>query len=273
MADTDTTTTSTWLDGLEPDAVGSIQNRGWDKLPADQAARELVKAYRNLEKIQRTPADQMLRLPKQDDPQDVENFWRRLGKPEKAEEYEFGDINWDNDSDKTARFKEVARKVAAENHMPKEMAEKMVRAIFDWSDQESTQSEDAVRAKHKAEEQELYQSWGTPNSPTYRSNAFLVDRALTDLGISQDDADAIRDRIGLKPFMEMFHRIGQAMGEDKFVTTDGSYGVARGPMTREQAATALTNQKSDPQFRQKVLKGDKMAWQQMQDLIRARMAF
>lgn len=267
------TPASSWHDGLDADMVSTVTNRGLDKMPADQAARELVKSYRNLERMQRTPADQLLRLPKQDDPVDLENFWRRLGKPEKAEDYAFEDVEFQNDAEKTQRFKEVARKTAQELHMPKDMAEKMVAAIFGWGEKESEEAEVTARAGQKAEEVELFQAWGSPNSPTYRANAFLVDKALADLNIDQDTADAMRNVIGLKRFMEVFHKIGQSLGEDKFVGGDGGVsGVARGPLSAQDSKSSLAELKKDPSWRQRFLKGDKQALLQFQNLTRAQMS-
>src|SRR5690348_6393637 len=66
-SNTTTTTTDTaaaagtkvWFDGADAETVGHIQNRGLDKLPANEAALAAIKAHREAEKHLGVRADQI----------------------------------------------------------------------------------------------------------------------------------------------------------------------------------------------------------------------
>jgi hypothetical protein len=258
-----------WTEGLDSDTVGFLQNRGWDKLSANEATQEAIKAYRNAQKLTGAPPEQLLRLPKDDaDLGEKQAFWRRLGAPDKPDGYDFTGMEWD-DADKTARFTEAIRKTAVELNIPKEMTERLAKSFYDWGAKETSDGEAQLTIRRQGEERELYQAWGEPNSPTYRANNFIVDRALEKLGIDQPKAEALRAELGLKGFAEMFHRIGQAMGEDKFVTADPPGSGNRMPMTREQIEARLNDLKTDASWRERLFKGDKAVKQEFLDLTAA----
>lgn len=260
----------TWTTGLDGETVGFLQSRGWDKLDAKEAAGEAIKAYRNAAKLMGAPPDQIVRLPREDDLQDRQQFWRRLGAPEKPEDYDFSGIDWNADAEMTKRFTDAVRATAVELNVPKEMAERLARTIYDWSAKETTDAESQMTIRRDGELRELYASWGGPDTPTYKANQFLVDRASQTLGIDKETGDAIAETIGLAKFSRLMHQVGLALGEDKFVTTDApTAGGTRGPMTREQMMNRLAELKSDKDWSARLFKGDKDVKREFDDLTRA----
>jgi hypothetical protein len=258
-----------WSKGLDAETVGFLQTRGWDKLDATAVTGEAIKAYRNASKMMGAPPDQLLRLPREDDVADRQAFWRRLGAPEKADDYKFEGLEWE-DAEKTSRFAETIRKTAVELNIPKEMAERLAKSFYDWGAKETADGEAQQAISRQGEERELYQSWGAPDTPAYKANEFIVNRAMESLGIDKQTGDALRDQLGLAPFMKMMHRVGSALGEDKFVSADiPAGGGARAPLTREQVASRLEDLKADQGWRDRLFKGEKNAKREFEDLTRA----
>lgn len=256
-----------WTTGLDEELAGHIANRGWNKLSAKDAAVEAVKAHRSAEGLLRTPKERLLVLPREDDEAGAVDFWKRLGAPEKPEEYDFSGMAWEDDG-KTQRFSDAFRKTAVELRIPKTMAERMVNTFREFAEAETTNGEAAIAAQHAAEERELYKDWGEPNTPTFRSNYFLVDKAMETLGMSKEVGDAIRSQIGLAKFAQMMHKVGTALGEDRFVTIDPASTGVRQPMTRNQAVARLNDLKTDKDWGKRLLSGDKVAKQEFEDLTR-----
>lgn len=250
--------------GATPDPIllGHMQTKGWDKMPANEAALAAVKAHRDAEQYVGTPADLLLKLPK--DAGDAEGWkgvYRRLGAPEKADDYKFDGIDF-GDEALTTDFTAAMRDVAAKFNVPASMAAEMASAAFKFIESKG-QAEDADQtALIQAQKDALKKSWGT----NYETNEFVAKqgaKAIADKlgpdGQAKISAaiDALDGQAGHAAVMEMFLAIGQAMGEGKFVA--GSGPTAGGAMSREQALARRAELMGIDANGHKTLPGDK-AW-------------
>ena len=77
-----TTTETPWHGLTDPDAVAYIQNKGWTG-PAD-----VIKSYQGAEKLIGRSPDQLLVLPRADDPDGMRQVFQKLGLPEKPDAYD-----------------------------------------------------------------------------------------------------------------------------------------------------------------------------------------
>ena len=80
-----------WIDGMPAEDLGYVQNKGWDKLPDADAAKTLLKTYRELETYRGAPADRLVVLPAEDTPDAWKPVWEKLGVPKDASGYEVPD--------------------------------------------------------------------------------------------------------------------------------------------------------------------------------------
>lgn len=264
MSDTPTTiaveptaapaTESTWVSQItDADAVGTLQTKGWDKLSPTEAVAQSMKAYRNAEKMLGVPADQLLRLPtRPDDEAGWKNIYQRLGAPDKPEGYTFEGVSIGND-ESTAAFKAVARQAAAEMGIPKDMAERMAQTFSKFvNDTHQAQTAEATAAL-QGEQQRLAQDWGSPDSARFRGNMFIADQAAEKLGVTPEALTKLKDGLGASEVAKMFHKIGLAIGEDRYVS--GGNPANQGLMSREQAVARRNELMADKQWVDRYLTG------------------
>jgi hypothetical protein len=226
-----------WYDEFEPDVKGHIQNKGWDKLDPAAAAKAAIEAHRGAEKLIGGPAEQMVRLPK--DAADADGWnavWRRLGKPEDANAYNFGE-GVDED------LSGAMRAAAFANHLTPDAAKGVFEAFVkhDTGRKEKAANEEAITARLEADL--LQRNWGPEGSPQYLANLDLAQRATQRLGFSADTIQKWAKEKGGAAVMEDVRKLGMAMGEARFISGQGS--TQGGIMTADQAAAKIVELKSD----------------------------
>ena len=263
---TSTPTPESWVTQItDPEILGHIQNLGWHNLEPAQAAAEAVKAHRNVVKLMGAPADQLLRIPRPDDPDATKAFWQRLGATDKAEDFKFEGVEFD-DPEWQSGFTEAVKQAAIDNHIPREMAEKLAQRIFKFAADKGAERETATAAQMEADRQELVREWGDPNSARFRAASHIADRAIDALGITPEQQQQLADTMGRMAVAKLFHKIGAAMQEDKFVA--GNAPAASGIMTREQAVARRSELIADTDFRARFDRGEPNARKELDSLIR-----
>ncbi len=236
---------------LTPELQGSFKNKGWDQKTSAEAAVEAMKSYHEAEKHIGIPKDQIVRLPK--DAADAEGwkaFNAKIGVPDKAEGYDFSKIKFADGSDLDDSFIDTMRKAAFERGLPASKASEFVADVVKWMDgveQSETVSKQAAIAQGR---DELAKSWGV-NAET---NKFIAQQAAVKLGLDEDFINAMEAQAGYAKTMQTMLKLGQMMGEDKFVSNQE--GPAKGVLTREQATARLDELKRDSTWVAKVNAGD-----------------
>jgi hypothetical protein len=255
-----------WLDQInDPEIKGHIQTKGWHQLDPAQVAIEAIKAHRGVEKLMGAPADQLLRLPRVDDPEGTKAFWARLGAVEKPEEITLSNIAFDDPAWQTG-FTDAVRKAAIENHVPKEMAEKIAESVFRFAEGKGAESEAAASAQLEADRQELVREWGPPEGARFKAAMFVADKALDALGVTPEQQQQLADTMGRMAVAKLFHKIGSAMQEDRFVS-GAAPASSSGIMTREQAISRRAELIADADFRSRFDRGDPNARKELDALI------
>ena len=71
------------FEGLSEENKSFVANKGFKTFD------DVVTSYINLEKYQGVPADKLIRLPDENNADEVNVFYKKLGRPDKAEDYKF----------------------------------------------------------------------------------------------------------------------------------------------------------------------------------------
>lgn len=257
-----TTTTTAWFDGKTQDQelIGHIQNRGWDKKDAVTVALEAATAHRNAEKHIGIPADQIIRMPKLDDPAAVKSVMVRLGAPEDASKYDFSRVKKSDGTDLDASQVDLFRGIARDNFLPQVAAEKMATALIKAGSDAAVKRAAEEAANLKIEQDALDKNWGANK----QANSFIAQQAASKFGSKIAAAvAALEGKAGYAAVMEMMLEFGLKTGEDKFVNRPGGGTGNNEPMTISGAKASKADLMRDQAFVARFNSGDTEARKQM----------
>lgn len=233
-----------WFGGFDADLKGYIETKGF---PADEKGLSaLANSYRNLEKHFGVPADQLLKLPKEDDKEGWAKVHERLGRPAKPEEYELPVPEGDNG--------EYAKFISAAMHelgITKKQAQALAAKQNEFVGQLTTKQAEAYQAQIKEQDTELRGKWGQ----AYDKNVQVAKGAFAELGVDVATVDAMEKAMGFAKTMEFFYGLGAKIGEDKFASSNGNPAF-NGVMSPAAAQARIDAIKADPELSQKYIRGD-----------------
>lgn len=219
--------------GLDESTLALVEQRQW-KNPAD-----LATSYRNLEKLTGVPADQLVKLPKGNDPKEWDAVYGKLGRPESPDKY----VVKVPDGDK-GEFAGVAKQWFHKAGLSQSQVTQVSEA---WNAHVAEQSK-AAEAKAVQQEQvevnALKQAWGAE----YNTKEAIVQRAFDEFGLTESQMMALKKAAGPKAAMEFMYNIGSKLGvEDKTVPGIGGKGEGFS-LTPEQASAKIVALKTDRAF-------------------------
>jgi len=250
-----------WYDGLPPEDVGYITNRGLDKLDAKAAFVNAMKAHQEAEKGIGIPTDRRLIMPK--DTNDVDN-WKnlnaKLGVPADAKDYDFANIKFTNGDPVEDKFLAAIRPVLQQAHVSKDAAPAVVKAVVSYLEQAETGDVAEKAAALATEKTALSINWG----PNVQANLVIAQNTAAKLGIDPAAVNALENQVGYAKVMEMFRKVGTMIGEDTFVKT-GSPGNQQ-LMTAEGAEAALAEKQNDTDFVKRLNAGDATALREFNNI-------
>lgn len=258
-----TTTAPAWYSTAEPTVLGHMQTKGWDKLTPDQAALKAAHSHFELEKLRGVPEEQLLRLPKDaSDEAGWNTVYNRLGVPEKAADYDFSAIKKADGQPLDQPFTDEVRQLAHELKLPKNQAVLFAQKLSARAELEAKNEQANYEADLSKEKSTLKTNWGQ-NAPQF---ATIAQNAARKMGVQDTELAALEKTVGYARVMDMFLKIGQATGEDKFVRNGAPGGD--GVMTREQAMAKLAMLEKDTAWGQKFSAGDASAAREFDNLTR-----
>lgn len=236
---------SPWYGSFEPDLKGYIETKGF---PADEKGLSaLASSYRNLEKHFGVPAEQLLKLPKDENDKDGwGKIYERLGRPEKPEEYQLPTPEGDD-----GEYANFISKVMHDLGITKKQAQALAAKQNEFIGEMTKREVAAYQETIKTQDQALKSEWG----PAYDKHVQIAKGAFAELGLKPEVVDAMEKAIGFAETMKFFHTIGSKIGEDKFVSAEGSPGFA-GAMSPAAAAARIDAIKGDPVLSAKYIAGD-----------------
>lgn len=236
---------SPWYGSFDPDLKGYIETKGF---PADEKGLSaLASSYRNLEKHFGVPAEQLLKLPKDENDKDGwGKIYERLGRPEKPEGYQLPTPEGDD-----GEYANFISKVMHDLGITKKQAQALAAKQNEFIGEMTKREVAAYQETIKTQDQALKSEWG----PAYDKHVQIAKGAFAELGLKPEVVDAMEKAIGFAETMKFFHTIGSKIGEDKFVSAEGSPGFA-GAMSPAAAAARIDAIKGDPVLSAKYIAGD-----------------
>ncbi len=213
----------TWYEGADAEAVGYLQNRGWDKLTPAQAALEAGKAHRAAERMIGVPADKLIRVADPTNEAEYKAMWQRLGAADAPEKYDLSGIKNAKDQPIAPAMAARLQAAFAANNVPLPQAQAIARELVKLGDDTALEAHAAQEAKLAENRAALAKEWGANAT----ANKFIAQQAAEKLGVTPEAVAALEGLIGYKDTMEMFRKIGEQMGEAKFVNNPGPNGDVR----------------------------------------------
>lgn len=241
-----------WTTGLPDETKSYITSKGFKDVGA------VVDSYRNFEKLQGVPAENILKLPK--DASDTEgwnNVFNKLGRPSKPEEYNIPMPEKGGDEN----FAKFARGIFHEAGLTKGQGEKVVGKWNEYVAGMIKQAHEGTTARVALEEKALKTEWGQ----AWEQNVKIGENASIKFGLSPQQLTAIEQAVGFSATMKLFHNIGTKLGEDKFVTGGGGK-VFTGTRTPSQAQARIAELRQDADYTKRYLAGGAMETTEMSSL-------
>jgi len=171
-----------WSDTLADDERGYIANKGWDKLTPEAAAGQIVKSYRELERMRPEPA---------------------------PKEYTFEGLKNPDGSAPDTKVLDRVRSLATELKLPATSANLLAtRELADRAAAAST-AETETAARIAASEAALKTTWGAE----YDAKVAVATRGLTAAGMPKEEIDALIAVRGVDKVMAMGYDLGTKLGE------------------------------------------------------------
>lgn len=244
---------SPWYGQADEQTAAYIQNKGW------QSPTDLLTSYRNLEKFA-GGSKNLLELPGADAaPEAWDPVYAKLGRPESPDKYEL-QVPEGGDPDLANIYKQLAHKNG--------LSTKQAAAIYnDWNaavGERMQAMQQQLEQQSARDVESLRQEWGQ----AYEQQITAGRKAVAALGLDADKLSSYEAKLGTADMLRLFATLGSKMGEPDF--HGGERGGEDGfTMTPAQAKAQMDDLKSDKQFMDLYLKGDKGALAKMQRLMGA----
>lgn len=227
--------------GLDAEANTLVTERQW-KHPND-----VIKSYRNLEKLTGVPADQIIKLPKGDDPKAWNEVYTRLGRPEKAADYKLPIPEGQDGA-----FAKTAAEWFHEAGVTQAGATRLATKWNEFQAAQQKQYTEQLAARDTEQVNALKSEWGA----NYDRLAGQVDKAAETFGMKPDQLAALKQVMGPKEAMQFLQKIGSKLGVEDNQFHDGAAPQGFNNMSPEQAQAEIQRLQKDKLFAQEFNSND-----------------
>ena len=241
-----------FLTNFSDDTRAYVENKGW------QDFNSIAKSAQHLEKMVRGDPEKMITLPGEAAaPEEIDQFYNKLGRPETKEGYDFGDIDKNDPAVETmtAMFHEIG--------LTNQQANKMLGKLADYTKEQQAEADRQRQLNEATEDKDLQKEWGAK----YEQQMATAAQAYRALGIDGDTVDKLQDAMGYAGLMRFMSEIGSKIGEDAYIDGNGGGGFVNA-MTPQQAQQRIAELKADKQFQQRYIGGEQTALEEMSKLHR-----
>jgi hypothetical protein len=228
---------SNWYDGngFDEETIGYLQTKGWDGI------KPMLDSYKGLEKMRGVPEEQLLKLPKDMNPESMGEVWNKLGRPDTADLYSM-DVpeGMEVNEDLYGKAKELAFNNGMTGKAFTELTALYNSSLSSGQEDYDTQLDNEM----KIQEKELKSEWGTKHD----ESVFIADKAMRELGVTTDNIEVLRIGLGHDGMYKLFNKIGSLMGEKNVMSADGpisDFGVTP-QMAKSEISTIMAALSADP---------------------------
>lgn len=231
--------TGDWYGTYSQENQDWIKDRGW------ASHEEMIRSHVNLEKMRGVPEDKLLKIPHPDDKEARAEMYAKLGRPEKAEDYDLGE-NFDEDLG--SWFKETAHGLGLSVDQAKTFAESLNEQIAKSTELNMEQA--AIRAQNEFEE--MKRGWGS-KADDQLEIAGAGMSVLNEKGISKDTLQQLELLVGAKEYVNLLITLGENTMEPGFPSGDSR---AQGNESIEQIDRKIAEMNGDPDYQKRLLSED-----------------
>ena len=243
-----------WYGTFDQDTVGWLENRGLTKLEATAALPEVIKGFRNAEKYIGVPAEQIVRLPKADAPQEAWNdVYTKLGRPADPNGYEVKIPEGVDGS-----FADWAKNSFHELGISKTQGEQLASRWNEFVGKQTEVSQAQYKNTVAEQNNALRAEWGQ----AYDQNVNIAKRAAQEFGIDAQTVDKLEQSLGFDGVFKMLHNIGSKIGESSFTAGEAQSAIS----TPNAAVAKIKMLQQDKGFVEKYIAGNAEARAQMEAL-------
>lgn len=244
---------STWTEGFNDDLKNYVQTKGFQN---PQAA---VEAFRGLEKLRGVPQERLLKLPETAEDIAWNDVYSKLGKPDSPDGY---GLQAGEGSD--GAFANWAKDTFHKANLTTQQAHNIINAFSDYMNGKSVDKQEAYKTEVANQEIALKKDWGS----AYHQNIAAAQRTAQTFQIPGEAIDALEQAVGFDGTMKLLHKIGEGLGEARFVSGESSKGFGDTILTPDAAKAKISELKGDPEFVKKYTSNDPTAKKKMSDLHR-----
>ena len=192
---------------------------------------KLAKSYVNAVKMIGGNPDNMVAIP--DEGETWDDFYNKIGRPEKANDYQFGDENGELDG-----FREFAH----DTGLTQDQANNILKLYGDIQEEEQEAHQNGLEELRTNTTMELQKEWGK----NYDGKMDYAKRAFAQF--ATPELSQLMDESGMGNHPEMlrvFAKVGELMGEDSLVVGTG---LGSSQLSPEQAQQEIQALYSDKEF-------------------------
>lgn len=224
-----------WHGYSDPADVAYLANKGW------QGPQDVIKSYRNAEQLIGKNPDQLLVLPRADDPAGFRSVLQKLGLPESPDKYEFAKTEGVTPD---AGYEAWARNTFHELGLLPDQVKNLTAKHNEYVKAQLTKQAQDAQLRVQTEKSDLVREWGAGHERMINA----AKTAANALGFTGDVIDAIEAKVGYKGTMKLFAALGQKLGEDGFVggKSNGAGGGLGTQLTPAEAKAQWDAMRFDP---------------------------
>lgn len=248
-----------WTQALDPEAKSYVETKGYKEVS------DVVKAQRSLETLLGGPRERLMKLPEKGDDPAWGDVYKRLGKPEKADDYTVP-VGQDGKPD---AFGQWARDTFHKANLTKAQGDALVAQFSEFQKAQETARVEQFQTLSNDQLAKLKQEWGA----AYDRNIAAVNKILgpAGLNLTEDEYHRAEGAFGVDGWAKFVHnlvsKLGVKVGEAPFVRGEGGGGPE--VLTPDEAKAQIKALEKDTEFIQKLAKGDADAREKLTRLNKA----
>lgn len=226
-----TSTTPDWAKNLSPELQNLVTKKSWDSL------EKVFESYSALESKLGAGPDGLIRLPKEGDQASIDEFYMKLGRPEKAEGYKTELKFEEGEPNFLDWFREAAFKEG--------VSQKSFDALAQGFEAQRQQLEAIIEGEFQTKAQtaltNLKSEWGQ----NWESNIALAKAGAKSLGFDTAVLDAIERTAGTEAMLKTMLKVGLSVSD----SPGGAHGSEQstGAMTAAEARGEIAKIQADVQ--------------------------
>jgi hypothetical protein len=222
-------TTPEWANKLSPELQNLVSKKGW------QTQEQVFESYTALESKLGAGPNELLRLPKEGDQAALDEFYTKLGRPAKPEDYKT-ELKF---AEGEPNFLDWFRKAAHTEGVSQKAFESLAKGF----EEQRLAGNAAVEGEFVAESTKainaLKSEWGN----SWDSNIALAKSGAKTLGFGQEVLNAVEREMGTEAMLKTMLKVGLSVAD----TSGGMHGSEQsaGAMTAEQARGEIAKMNAD----------------------------